>query len=257
MQSLKPRLKGIPAVSVFTGIGFTMLAFLWGAMEWVYRSEICAEIVAMCSMGLVKVRLDGSSRGFAAGIAALCWLCGLWLLTKRSHRWRYALLLLCVSTWIVVGNYRVSVDSFCGGDTLVQDLPRLLIGLPPILTLREPEGGPVDPYNPEVLPVNVPAGSIACTQSDGRLLRFYRIGAPPLVVDAPLLRRWERYDQGVANVFHGKETKVIWVCGEDAPRSLFEHLAEKIAREEGLRVQDIVILSTEPGTTRYQALLVR
>jgi hypothetical protein len=243
---------------MLTGIGFAMLAFIWGAMEWLYRSQIGGEILANCSMGAINVRLDGVSRGFAAGIAALCWLCGLWLLTKRRHRWLYALLLLCVSAWIVVGNYRASVYSFCGGDTLVQDLPRVLIGLPPILTLREPQGGPVDPHNPEVLPVNVPAGSIACAQSDGRLLRFYRIGAPPLIANAPLLRSWERYGQGVANVFYGKEPyKVIWVCGEDAPRSLFEQLGEKLAREKGLRVQDIVILPAERGTTRYQALLVR
>lgn len=246
------------AVLVLTCIGFAMLAFIVGMMEWLYRSRIGGDILANCSMGAIEVRLDSLSRGIAAGIAVLCWLSGLWLLAKRGHGWLYALLLLCVSGWTMAGNYRASVYSFCGGHTLVQDVPSTLIGLPPILTFREPQGGPVDPHSPERLPVNVPVGSIACAQSDGRVLRFYRVGAPPLITDAPLLRSWEPYAKGVANIFHGKESyKVIWVCGEDAPRSLFQQLAENLAREKGLRVQDIVILPTEPGTSRYQALLVR
>jgi hypothetical protein len=211
-------------------------------------------------MAVTFLRLEDFSRFLGAGIGAVCWLCGLWLLAKRGHVWIYALLLLCAAAWAVAGNYRAFVSDLCDRSTLVQDVPRMLIGLPPILTFQEPEEGPVDAYRPDKLPVRVPAGSVACAQSEGRHIAVYRIAAPPLMANAPLLRTWEPYVEGVANIFQGWQPdepyRVVWLCGEGAPRSLFERLAERVAREKGRRAQDIVALPTEPGTTRYQALLV-
>lgn len=231
------------------------LAAALGGMEWLYQ-EADLDLLLGCSMVVTKLRLSNASRLLAGLVAAAGWFGGLALLGRPGRR-APALVAMGLGVWLASGNYRVYAHSLCGA-WIVQDLPRALLFLGPVRTLDPPpDGGPVDPTDPAHLPVDAPAASIACTRSAGGTLWFYRIGAEPLRVDAPLGRRWAPHATAVANVFHrGEGTRVVWVCGQDAPVEVFEAVAAAEAREEGLSVEHLTALPTEAGTTRYEAILV-
>lgn len=204
-----------------------------------------------CSGSSVRLAMAWPGRILAWSLAVLLWAGSLVLLARPTRWWRLgALLTVALAAWLILSNYLAMVWD-CDQDVVVS-----LWRMGPHVELTADPGGPVDPLV-EGLPLSDVPGAYACRASFGRDLVLYRIGEPPTVARAPLLRSWPEHTQGVASTFNQADgsQRVVWLCGQDAPPELFERLAQELADRSGMRVESVQPLQTEPGTTRYEALI--